>query len=87
MPKTKKKAERKEIQGCLICERERVSEKYCNYHEMAYKNVLKAHADWQEGYGELSFEDYLIKIIENSATGVWAKEIAESLIKKEDSKK
>jgi hypothetical protein len=84
VPKAKKKVEKQEIQGCKVCEREKVSENYCKYHERAHQNVMEAYDDWQEGYGELSFEEYLKKLIENKATGVWAKQIAEELLEKEN---
>lgn len=48
---------------------------------------MENYEDWQEAYGELTFLEYLQKIIENPATGVWAKDVAEVLLKQEDSKK
>ncbi len=41
---------------------------------------------WKEGYGELTFSEYLQKIITNHETGIWAKEVAEALSKKESEK-
>ncbi len=79
--------EDKKQQGCIICDREKISENYCKYHEKAYENVMAAFHDWQEGYGELSFIEYLQKIIENPATGDWAREVAEDLLRKEEAKK
>ncbi len=87
MAKAKAKAKKPENEGCLICDREKESEKYCKYHQKAYKNIMESFDDWQEAYGELSFSEYLQKIIENSATGTWAKEVAEKLLEDEKSKK
>ncbi|NVM28636.1 MAG: hypothetical protein HWN65_07310 [Candidatus Helarchaeota archaeon] len=87
MPKSKKKAKKEEPQVCSICERELSSEEFCKYHEHAYQNLMENYEDWQEAYGELTFLEYLQKIIENPATGVWAKDVAEVLLKQEDSKK
>ena len=87
MPKSKRKAAKKDLDVCVICEREMLQDNYCEYHVKAYTNIMEAFDDWQEGYGELSFVEYLQKIIENPATGVWAKEVAEDLLKKENSEK
>ena len=86
MPKAKKNAKEKDLQVCLICEREIASGDYCEYHEKAYQNVMKNYDDWQEAYGELTFSEYLQKVIANSATGFWAKEVAEALLEKEKKK-
>ena len=97
VPKGKKKAkvkapeqkgaEEKDPDGCLVCERAKVSEEYCQYHDVAYQNIMKNFDDWKEEYGELSFEEYLAKLIENPAVGVWAKDVAEKLLENEKSKK
>ncbi|NVM52794.1 MAG: hypothetical protein HWN66_03755 [Candidatus Helarchaeota archaeon] len=87
MPKSKSKAKVKDLKSCIICEREIHSENYCKYHVVAFQNVMQNYDDWKEGYGELTFLEYLQKIIENSATGIWAKEVAEKLLEKEKLKK
>ncbi len=87
VPKAKKKIQEKEVKGCLICERERNSEDYCNYHSVAFKNLQDSYDDWVEAYGGLSFAEYLEKLIENPATGLWVKEVAELLLAKEKEKK
>jgi len=84
--KAKVKAKKSEKEGCDICEREKTSENYCKYHEKAYHNVMEAFADWEKAYSKLSFKEYLQKVIENPATGIWAKEVAEDLSKREESK-
>ena len=63
-----------------------ISDKYCDYHDKAYQNVMESYDDWQEAYGELDFVDYLKKLIDNPATGLWAKEVAEKLIESEEKK-
>ena len=85
MPKAKE--EIKDSKSCIICERELASENYCTYHEMAYQNVMQAYNEWQKAYGELTFSEYLKKLIENTATGIWAKDVVENLLNKENSKK
>ncbi len=100
LPKSKKTASKKEdaengtpkenSKICVICEREIEDlgeNNYCKYHNTAYHNVMESYDEWQEGYGELSFSEYLKKLIDNPATGNWAKEVAEELLKRESSNK
>jgi len=84
VPKSKKKVKEEEPKGCLICDREKMSEDYCKYHDVAYKNLMESYDDWVAAYGELSFSEYLKKIMENSTAGLWVQEVAEMLLEKED---
>lgn len=87
MPDTDKPAEIENRKTCELCYREKVSEEYCNYHDMAYQNVQNSYADWQQAYEDLSFEEYLQKLIENAATGVWVREVAQRLLEQKKGKK
>jgi len=49
----------------------------------AYKNILLKYDLWREA-SLISWKDYLRKIEKNSVTGEWAKEVAQYLIKKEE---
>jgi hypothetical protein len=63
---------------CMVCDREAV-EKYCEFHEKAYQNVVQKFEDWKRATGA-SWKQYLEAVLENSCTGAWAKEVAEQLL-------
>ena len=63
---------------CMVCDREAV-EKYCEFHEEAYRNVVQKFEDWKRATG-VSWKQYLEAVLENSCTGSWAKEVAEHLL-------
>ena len=87
VPKAKRASKTKDSNTCVICERERVSDDYCEYHDRAYKNVIEYFDEWQRAYGELSYAEYLEMVMENPSTGLWARSVAEYLLKKEKAKK
>jgi hypothetical protein len=64
---------------CLVCGREAV-ENYCEFHEVAYRNVVRKFEDWKRATGA-SWKEYLKALVENAYTGYWAKEVAEQLLK------
>ena len=86
MPKSNNDAEEQSVKVCTICGREIASGEYCKYHEEAYQTLQEKYTEWLEAYGELSFSDYLQKVIQLSETGIWAKEVAEDIAKKENEK-
>jgi hypothetical protein len=63
---------------CMVCDREAV-EKYCEFHEKAYRNVVQKFEEWKRATGIL-WKQYLEAVLENSCTGTWAKEVAEQLL-------
>lgn len=67
---------------CIICGRE-TSETYCEFHGKAYQKIVLEFENWQQAT-EASWKEYLKAIIEHSYTGVWAKEVAMDLLKKDD---
>jgi hypothetical protein len=67
---------------CRICNREAL-EKYCELHEKAHKNIVQKYEDWRRTM-DISWKEYLNRIVKNPYTGSWAKEIAEQLLKNED---
>ena len=67
---------------CMVCDRKAV-EKYCEFHEEAYRNVAQKFEAWKRATG-VSWKEYLEELVENAYTGSWAKEVAESLLKKTD---
>jgi hypothetical protein len=52
---------------------------YCENHQSAYVNIKKEYNNWQSAMN-ITFQEYLKKIIENENTGEWAKEVALHLL-------
>ena len=66
---------------CVLCKRRRISEKFCQYHEKAFKNLKEKYEIWKLRYGSLSWKDYLKKQSELEQNGVWVREVAKYLLK------
>ena len=67
---------------CLVCDREAVEE-YCEFHNEAYQNIVQKFEVWKQATGA-SWKEYLKELVENAYTGYWAKEVAESLLNKDE---
>ena len=63
---------------CLVCDRE-AKEKYCMFHEAAYRNVVQKFETWKQATGA-SWKEYLKALVENAYTGYWQKKL-QSLLK------
>ncbi|MBS7655698.1 hypothetical protein KEJ50_04265 [Candidatus Bathyarchaeota archaeon] len=62
---------------CVICFNEvEENEDFCELHKLAYLNIIKAYSEWKKAYGEVSFKDFLEKIIEAKESGEAVKEVA-----------
>ena len=64
---------------CKVCDRKAQNE-YCELHEKAYANVMQQFEVWKSTVS-VSWEQYLNELVKNQFTGVWAKEVAEHLLK------
>ena len=63
----------------MICWRSALDEviSLCIYHSDSY-NKMKAEYDmWSERYGDISWRNYLRKLLSLSETGQWVKDVAE----------
>jgi hypothetical protein len=67
---------------CVVCGT-KDEKKYCKRHQSAYENLVKTYDIWQRAT-ELSWDEYLGKVIENEFTGFWAREVAQRLKTKRD---
>lgn len=68
--------------ACRLCRLERAgSSQLCEYHLGALRNLEAAYKAWDEGYGGMTWKDYLKAVREKRETGQWAKEVAELLLK------
>jgi DNA topoisomerase-1 len=52
---------------------------YCEKHQLAYENLEKAYTEWKTALN-ISWTDYLKKILKIKGTGQWAKEVAENIL-------
>ena len=67
---------------CKVCKRE-TQNRYCELHEKAYANIMQKFETWKNA-ADVSWEQYLNELVKNSFTGVWAKEVAEHLLKNKE---
>jgi hypothetical protein len=69
---------------CRVCSRESPeNSEYCEVHAKVYENIVHKYGEWKKAL-DISWEDYLSEILKNPLTGVWAKEVVQQLLKKED---
>jgi hypothetical protein len=65
---------------CDICDRSRApGSVYCSHHLKAYRNLVEAHKVWHEALG-IGWVGFLHEVSAQSETGIWAIEVAESLL-------
>ncbi len=60
---------------CIACSREASANKFCNYHENAYNTLKKNYDVWKDGYGKISWKEYLERLLERKETGSWVKDV------------
>jgi len=62
---------------CSLCERRREpSSEFCNFHNAAFTNLENAYTIWTKGYGgNLTREDYFLKIEKLEETGKAVKDV------------
>ncbi len=53
---------------CLICSRA-TSGKYCEYHCKSFDKLVSGYESWKRALGEISWENYLRKLLELQETG------------------
>ncbi len=68
--------------SCSICDNKTGEIVFCEYHEVAYKNIKEAFKSWQKAMN-IEWMEYLKRIIEHDFTGKWVREVAEFLIRNE----
>ncbi len=63
---------------CKVCGA-RATGEFCELHAEAYENIRRKYDAWKKASG-VSWLQYLKEIQTNPYTGVWAKEVAQSLL-------
>jgi len=67
---------------CKICGKEAVNKDHCALHDKAHQNLMEQFETWIKAL-DISWKDYLNEIVKNPFTGTKAKEVAETLLSKE----
>lgn len=70
--------------ACKVCERKIEKGEFCDYHELAKKNIDSNYSYWNEAYGGISFNEYLKRISEHKDSGRWVQEVATYLLKNDE---
>ena len=69
---------------CQLCRREAEADPdLCTFHKRAREALRSGYESWREAYGELAWEAYLDRIIENGETGEWVIEVARMILARE----
>ena len=70
---------------CSLCHRGREEgSEYCPYHMLALKKLEEAYESGRKAH-EVEWHDFLWRVSERPETGVWAKDVALSLLNAEES--
>jgi hypothetical protein len=66
------------VEVCRLCDRpvEDVERALCEYHARAYRSLREGYGRWREAYGDLTYPEYLRRLIELPEAGRWVKEVA-----------
>ncbi|MGD1835807.1 MAG: hypothetical protein ACPKQO_08800 [Nitrososphaeraceae archaeon] len=68
--------------NCKICSNERISRKYCVYHEKALKDLVRNYDIWLKAYSQnLPWNEYMQKVQSLEYTGKWIKEVIKEELK------
>lgn len=70
---------------CKICG-ENGSGELCSFHRKAEEKLIQVYLEWKEAIPNITWTEYLKKVVENKHTGKWAKEVAVYKLKKEAQK-
>lgn len=71
------------LKKCLICQSTIEKGDYCDAHLIAKNNLIKNYSYWKEAFGDLSWKDYLNRMVNDAEipVGDWAKEVADYYLK------
>jgi hypothetical protein len=71
---------------CKICSRQaqpQAQNNYCELHQEAYESLQGKFEDWKRA-SNIEWKNYLQEVAKNPLTGIWAKEVAASLLSEEN---
>lgn len=67
---------------CDLCPRPRAEGgQLCRYHQLAYDRLKEAFNSWREAL-EMDWRGFLEEVLKLPELGEWAREVAESLLKR-----
>jgi len=67
---------------CRVCSREAQTQpqsRYCELHQKAYESIQKKFEVWEKA-SSIEWREYLNEVAKNPLTGIWAKEVARSIL-------
>jgi len=68
---------------CIICGLYSGENKLCFKHAAAARSIAENYSIWQKAFN-ISFDEYLKRILENRETGTWVAEVAKYIIESGD---
>ncbi|MHA1771426.1 MAG: hypothetical protein ACTSYL_02575 [Candidatus Thorarchaeota archaeon] len=73
------------MKRCPICDRiaGETDDGFCRYHHDAKKNLEDSYERWKHAL-DISWEEYLDRVVTLEETGIWVKEIVEILRTKDE---
>ena len=67
---------------CRLCHRRRMEgSEYCLHHQRAFKTLKEKYVIWEKALG-IDWVEFLGRVSVMKETGVWAREVAASQLKK-----
>jgi len=65
---------------CRLCKRECAkSSTFCQFHQIAKRNLDSGYRKWAEAFGSITMKEYLQRVMLSKESGQWVKEVAELL--------
>ena len=61
---------------CVACTRKScTNSKYCTYHHDAFLNLKQKYESWIYAYGQISWQEYMNKLLMMNGVGIWVKDV------------
>jgi len=68
---------------CEVCGKDKVGNRFCELHELAYSNLTEGYEAWRKAYGQISFQSFLKEILKLKESGEAVKEVASYLLNRQ----
>ncbi len=62
------------VLSCVICNR-KSDNRFCKYHMQAHMMLKDNYKEWRKAYGDVTWREYLARLLELEETGSWVKDI------------
>jgi len=67
---------------CVVCSRESDGGDFCRWHKLSYEKLKETFKRWKDST-EIGWKEFLEEILKNPNTGIWVREVATYILKKE----